>query len=167
MLIDTGDADFTAEYLPVLQRAVKECGATGIDQIVLTHWHRDHIGGVQAVLSHFGRDIPVRKFMPAEGPEPTWSGEGSISLEEALQDCQLVPMHDGDTLSTEGATLRVIHTPGHANDHVVLTLEEERSMFTGDNVLGTGTPVFHDLSLYLRSLQRMQACSALGTALLH
>eukprot|EP00656_Telonema_subtile_P028080 TRINITY_DN3033_c0_g1_i7.p1 TRINITY_DN3033_c0_g1~~TRINITY_DN3033_c0_g1_i7.p1 ORF type:complete len:139 (-),score=42.83 TRINITY_DN3033_c0_g1_i7:371-787(-) len=32
-------------------------------------------------------------------------------------------------------------------------------MFTGDNVLGTGTPVFRDLPLYLHSLRRMSSCN--------
>eukprot|EP00928_Gymnodinium_smaydae_P047889 TRINITY_DN31994_c0_g1_i1.p1 TRINITY_DN31994_c0_g1~~TRINITY_DN31994_c0_g1_i1.p1 ORF type:complete len:338 (-),score=29.09 TRINITY_DN31994_c0_g1_i1:65-1078(-) len=160
ILIDTGDADFVEKYLPVLRKAVAEAGAKGIEQIVVTHWHRDHIGGVKAVLEEFGSDIPVRKFMPAEGAEVVWkqsSSEGGVSEEEALSGCTVKPLVDGEVLRTHGATLRVMHTPGHANDHVTLMLEEEQAMFTADNVLGTGTPVFRDLPLYLRSLQQMLA----------
>lgn len=160
ILIDTGDADFVSEYLPVLREALRDAGAVGLDQVVLTHWHRDHVGGVQAVLSEFGRNIPVRKFQPAEGPEVVWSqagSEGAFDAEAALSGCTVKPMLHGEVLRTEGATLRVLHTPGHANDHVVLLLEEEQAMFTGDNVLGTGTPVFRDLPLYLQSLRCMLA----------
>ena len=51
----------------------------------------------------------------------------------------------GETLTTEGATLRVIHTPGHAENHAAFVLKEERSIFSGDHVLGFGTTVVSDL----------------------
>lgn len=62
-------------------------------------------------------------------------------------------------ISVEGATIRAIHTPGHANDHCVFELLEEKALFTGDNVLGTGTPVFKDLPLYMASLEGMLSLS--------
>ena len=54
--------------------------------------------------------------------------------------------------------MRAVWTPGHARDHLCYFLEEERSLFTGDNVLGAGTTVIPsdgDLNDYLASLQRI------------
>ena len=59
-------------------------------------------------------------------------------------------------IQIEGATLIPIHTPGHAVDHCVFVLEEERAMFTADNVLGEGTGVVSNLTEYLKSLRKMK-----------
>lgn len=59
---------------------------------------------------------------------------------------------------TQGASLRAMHTPGHATDHCCFLLEEEAALFTGDNVLGVGSAVITELDSYMASLQRMADC---------
>lgn len=158
VLIDAGEG-----FPGVLQdvaRIMTEQGCTRLSEIVITHWHRDHILGVPELLGRFG-PVRVRKFMPAEG---TGTGEHGPDFPgppfdpiEFLQgiSSSVVELTDGEIIACEGATLRVMHTPGHANDHVCLMLEEERALFTGDNVLGWGTGTFQDLTHYMASLRRM------------
>jgi len=145
ILIDPGQGE--AAFLPVLEKAMQRCGCERIQEIVLTHGHPDHIGGVRSVMAQLGR-LRVRKMPSALFDAPY----GDLGLE---------PLAPGERVTTEGATLRGIHAPGHAPDHLNFMLEEERALFSGDNVLGVGTTVIPadsgDLGDYLRSLERLLA----------
>ena len=123
--MDAGEGK--AEYLPLLDEAMRQCGAKSLQEIIITHWHRDHVGGVKSIMKHFGTEFPVRKLM---------TGAGSSSAFDFWPEEKFLPLRDGDTVRTQGAELRVIHTPGHASDHIVMVHEQDRSMFSGDNVLG-------------------------------
>jgi glyoxylase-like metal-dependent hydrolase (beta-lactamase superfamily II) len=124
---------------------MERSGCRAFQEIVLTHGHVDHIGGVRSVLERFGR-LRVSKF-----PWP--------EADVAYTDLALTKLADGAVVRTEGATLRGVHTPGHAPDHLCFVLEEEQALFSGDNVLGVGTTVIPaqggDLLDYMISLGRL------------
>ncbi|HVN84023.1 MAG TPA: MBL fold metallo-hydrolase [Candidatus Binatia bacterium] len=140
LLLDTGQG--VPSYLPLLERAVRERNAAGLQEIVLTHAHPDHVGGVPAIQQRFGPLRVSKKPGPGRDPEMSFD-----------------PIDDGAVIATDGATLTALWTPGHARDHLCFYLEEERAFFTGDNVLGAGTTVISDtdgdLGDYLRSLRRL------------
>jgi ribonuclease/clavin/mitogillin len=142
LLIDPGQGKDA--YLPVLEAAIERSGCEGIQEIVLTHGHPDHIGGCEQVMQRFG-SLAVSKF-----PWPDFDDPHSFAKRL---------LADGDRVATEGATLRAVHTPGHSPDHLCFMLEEERALFSGDNVLGVGTTVIPsqsgDLVAYMRSLERL------------
>lgn len=144
ILLDPGQG--IPAYLDVLERALERAGCEGLQEIVLTHGHPDHMGGVGPVLERFG---PLRvSKLPWPGNDERYA-------------FPLNALADGDRVETEGATLRAIHTPGHAPDHLCFALEEEDAIFSGDNVLGVGTTVIpHEtgsLREYVRSLERLLA----------
>ncbi|REN21426.1 MBL fold metallo-hydrolase, partial [Mycobacterium tuberculosis] len=63
-------------------------------------------------------------------------------------------------------TLRVIHTPGHAANHLCLVLEEDGLLFSGDHILNGSTTVVDppdgDMSAYLDSLDALDAACEAG-----
>lgn len=108
------------------------CGNS--ESLIQSPRHHDHVKGVSHLLEYSPKTT-IYKNRP---------DEGQTNIE------------DDQRFSTKGATLRAIHSPGHAQDHMALILEEEDAMFTGDNVLGHGTAVFEDLATYLNSLEKIQ-----------
>jgi glyoxylase-like metal-dependent hydrolase (beta-lactamase superfamily II) len=142
-LIDTGSGK--ASYLPLLEQALRdEVRSDQPGDVLVTHVHADHIGGVADVIARFG---------PRRVSKMPWPGKDErfgLALE---------PIRAGDVFRTDGATLRAVHTPGHAEDHICFYLEEEHALFTGDVVLGAGTTVIPldggDMAHYLASLERM------------
>src|SRR5690242_4310891 len=143
ILLDTGQG--VPIWAELLETAVRElCHADGIDQIVLTHAHVDHIGGVKQVREKYG-EMPILKK-----PWPGHDHPAGAPI-TAIEDAAVVRGRD--------VTLRAVHTPGHAPDHLCYYLEEEKALFTGDVVLGAGTTVIPDdtgdLLDYMNSLRRL------------
>ncbi|KAI7488056.1 hypothetical protein KC357_g2475 [Hortaea werneckii] len=152
-LIDTGEGGRKA-WTEALEKVLRDEGITGIEAVLLTHWHPDHVGGVGDVRGVCGRVFgkgdggggggggdEVRVFKNQSRP----GKEG----ERGIEDGQVFRTAEGST------TLRAFYCPGHAVDHMAFVLEEEGAVFTGDNVLGHGTAVFEDLAAYMRSLEGM------------
>ncbi|HET7482447.1 MAG TPA: MBL fold metallo-hydrolase [Actinomycetota bacterium] len=120
--------------------AVMEAASGSIDQILVTHRHSDHIGGVAALVERTG--APVRAF-------------GTEEIDGIVPE----PVTEGEVIEAGGATLRTMHCPGHASDHLCWVLEGAASLFAGDNILGEGTAVIAppdgDMNDYMDTLERL------------
>ena len=68
---------------------------------------------------------------------------------------------DGDIVRVGTLNVTALHTPGHSGDHLSFWLADDRSLFTGDLVLGQGSSMVTypegDVAAYLRSLERVAA----------
>ena len=133
------------EHLQALLAALQGAGGA-IERILVTHTHRDHSPGAVALALATGAPVWGRH---AEYPD--WQDEGFHAAR--------VPQHGDRIEAGPGATLRVLHTPGHASNHLCYLLEEERLLFTGDHVMQGSTVVINppdgDMAMYLHSLRAL------------
>jgi glyoxylase-like metal-dependent hydrolase (beta-lactamase superfamily II) len=99
---------------------------------------------------------------PGESGESGEPGEAAARIEESTDydfDPQ-VRVADGDiAASGPGYTLRAVHTPGHTSNHLCFSFDEQRSLFTGDHIMGWSTTVIGppdgDMGAYFQSLQKV------------
>ena len=113
--------------------------------IFATHTHKDHSPATLALKAATGAQVFGRV---ADHPE--WQDQTFVP-DVALQ--------GGERFALDGATLRAVHTPGHASNHICYLLEEEKTLFTGDHVMQGSTVVINppdgDMSAYLASLRSL------------
>jgi len=124
LLIDPGDeADR-------LLGAIEQLGV-GLDAILLTHTHFDHVGAVAPVARATGAPVycpkievgvlaDIMAFVP-------WAGFGPFESYDADE-----TLEGGERLSLAGLDIDVIFTPGHSPGHVTYAVEGEGALLSGD-----------------------------------
>ncbi|PAA76369.1 hypothetical protein BOX15_Mlig001394g1, partial [Macrostomum lignano] len=147
LMIDTSSPD-KPEYIDLVRQVLREERCT-VDKLVLTHWHPDHGGSAVALQQMLWTEsaayATVHKFPSLTHPQPPHT-DGLVFHN----------LRDGDLLQCGEVQLKVLHTPGHTDDHLCLLYPTESALFCGDSVLGHGSGVFEDLTGYMRSLRLMQ-----------
>ncbi|MFY9511069.1 MAG: MBL fold metallo-hydrolase, partial [Rubrivivax sp.] len=145
-LVGAGDAWAAIDPGPVDDshlQALLAAAPGRISHVLTTHTHRDHSPGAAALAAATGA--------------PVW---GRVAAHPQGQDDSFVPQHQpqhGERIHiADGVTLRVIHTPGHASNHLCYLLEQEKLLFTGDHVMQGSTVVINppdgDMAAYLSAL---------------
>jgi len=156
--VDPGPAD--PEHLDKLWRAA----GGDIRMIVCTHSHPDHSPGaapLQALCVQAGKARPPILGLPSA---PTARTASTFTPDRSLQNNELLAL---DGQAPEGNithTLQVIHTPGHAANHLCLLLVEDALLFSGDHILNGSTTVVDppdgNMADYLDSLDKLDAVCA-------
>ncbi len=148
-IVDPGSAD--PGELEALYGVVNEALQPGrkVLAILLTHRHRDHLAGVEAVRSRYGA--------------PVWAHP--LVADRARLDREL---GEGDRIDLDGRhprRLRVLETPGHSRSHLAYFEETSRTLMAGDLVSGLGTvvidPADGSMRDYMASIERIQGLEAL------
>jgi glyoxylase-like metal-dependent hydrolase (beta-lactamase superfamily II) len=129
LLIDTGCAHTQDEFLAIVENL-------GIDRIVNTHSHEDHIGANGALQARYSVEILAH----AEAL-PTLADPRRLRLQPYRRifwgyPTPSVAQPVGEVVETPHHRFQVIHTPGHSPDHVCLYEPQKGWLFTGDAYIG-------------------------------
>ena len=134
VLVDPGDE------APKLLQALGEYGV-GIDAILLTHTHFDHVGAVAPVARATGALVycpalethvlaDIMSFVPFAGfgPFESWEAEETVS--------------GGERLQLAGFDIDVVFTPGHSPGHVTYAFQRDDAHPDVPVVLASGDVLF-------------------------
>lgn len=143
-VIDPGPA--MPEHIETLLKIAETLGAT-ICWILCTHTHPDHSPGAALLKQATGAAL-----------------YGYPAPDGYVQDKTFVPdqawQHDS-RLDTNEFSIRAVHTPGHASNHLCFLYENERMLFTGDHIMQGSTVVIAppdgNMGDYLRSLELLKS----------
>jgi len=115
--------------------------------ILCTHTHLDHSPGARALQAATGAEV-IGMPAPQHGNQDVTFAPGRVFAH-------------GDVLDCGAFTLRAVHTPGHASNHLCYLLEPEKLLFTGDHMMQGSTVVINppdgDMTAYLESLAALLA----------
>jgi glyoxylase-like metal-dependent hydrolase (beta-lactamase superfamily II) len=124
-------------------------GLDGLRQIILTHFHDDHVGSAAdlaarsgaRVLAHRADALVIRGEMP--GPAPAFTDEEKVLHEQIVAAAGGLPaappcrvdqeLAAGDLIDLGGGAA-VIGAPGHTDGSIAIHIPAQRLLFTGDSV---------------------------------
>jgi len=128
VIIDPGPVD--TKHVAAIMGSV---GRRAVQAVLVTHTHSDHA----PLANPLARDLGV----PAVGHAPGPHFDPEIRL------------LDGARFDVGTLELVVVHTPGHADDHLCFRAGDV--LFTGDHIMGGSSVMVEDMGSYMASLEKL------------
>ena len=137
------------DHIDAVLKAVR--GET-VTHIFVTHTHVDHVPATPAVAKATGAKVY------SYGPHPTPEGvateqDGDFSFAPDVK------LNDGDVVQGDGWNVEAVYTPGHISNHLCFAVKDEKTLLSGDHVMGWSTAVISppdgNMADYFASLRKL------------
>lgn len=129
-LIDVGTDGYLLDELQTISTGV---GKRRVEQVILTHEHFDHTGGLKHVIARYRPKVYA--YSKIKG------------VDEVLR--------DGKILKVGDSYCQILHTPGHSHDSICVFCPDDGILFSGDTSLNIKTPGGAYGAEYVRALERL------------
>lgn len=136
-LVDAGSSHPAnlAFMLQKMEEHPKGIGRRAVEQVVITHFHYDHIGGLPAVIEHFHPRVLAFRQEPG--------------VDHQVSDGNWIRLGDKD--------FKILHTPGHSEDSICLFCPETGVLFSGDTLYRISDTAGSYPECYAHSLERIKS----------
>lgn len=162
----------------------------GIEKILVTHLHPDHIGLARWMAGRSGAPVfmgeeeiqnarvlwdptrdgeELRRFLLHNGMSEATARPTAVTTNPGVEmPDEILPLHPGEKLEVGDGSFRLVHTPGHTDHHLMLHDERRRVVIAGDHLLLRITPNIgvwpytapRPLQRYLDSLESLHGLEA-------
>ncbi|WP_041974474.1 MBL fold metallo-hydrolase [Geobacter sp. OR-1] len=129
-LIDTGTDGSILNEIEAISTGI---GKRGVEQVIITHNHFDHTGGLDVIIKRFN---------------PRIYSYGDLGRGERR-------LRGWETLRIGDCDCRVMHTPGHSSDSICLYAADQAALFSGDTPLRILSPGGSYSGEFLSCLQQI------------
>lgn len=134
-IIDAGSAGAAESIVSEVESINTGIGKKAVEQVILTHTHYDHIGGLSLLKKHFSPKVLAYEFIPG--------------VTETIYNYNRIRIGDREFV--------VLHTPGHSPDSICLYCEEEKTIFSGDVPLNVKTSGGIYSKAFVKALERISS----------
>lgn len=110
-------------------------GKRRVDQIIITHEHFDHVGGLKVIKERYNDPV-------------TYAFNKIKGVDELL--------HHGMNLRIGDQDAEILHTPGHSQDSICIFFPKTKVLFSGDTILFVKSPGGSYSKDYLEMIEKFR-----------